>query len=61
MSKETIAKDKMGKIFQVKTFNGFFSILREELFLCHKHKFLIPISLKMDCVNLWYFKLRLFN
>jgi len=33
----------------------------KELSLCHKHKFFIPISLHSDNVNVWYFKLWIFN
>ena len=33
----------------------------KELSLCHKSQFSIPISLKQDGVNLWYFKLWLFD
>ena len=32
-----------------------------ELSLCHNSDFRISISLQPDGVNLWYFKLRLFN
>ena len=34
---------------------------RKELSLCHKLNFVITISLEPDDVNLWYFKLRLFD
>jgi len=33
----------------------------KKLILCHKLKFLIPVSLQLDGVNLWYFKLIIFN
>ena len=29
--------------------------------LCHKLKFSNPMSLQLESVNLWYFKLRLFE
>ena len=47
--RESFAK---GKIKKNKT---------KELTLCHKLKFVIPIALQPACVNLWYFKITLFD